>query len=221
MDLPPEIEEQYLMDLDVDDVLSYCQTNTRAQEICNSLSFWDQKSIRDLGFPISLLCQQSYYWQYKLIEQMLGSSALFGMLVRAGKFELARKYLDENDFDDIIEEAILADDVASLRFMESYIREEAEKDEYFTKNHFFIWLRLAFLSGSARAVQYLVSLDPGIMIDNIILENLFLNIGTSRPHKGLRLLEPYVRQYLLKYPEILNDPNVGGTFRNYLLSLLQ
>lgn len=47
--LPQEITEQILLPLSVDDILSYCQANPKANEMCKSRSFWLSKLNHDFG----------------------------------------------------------------------------------------------------------------------------------------------------------------------------
>ena len=218
MDLPLELQEEYLLKLHPDDILAYCQTSRRAQQICNSSSFWDQKSLREFGFPLSLICAQSYYWQYKLLEEIYGTGALLGSLVRAGRFDLAENYIEENDANDAIESAIRADDIVTLRFLEPYVREQWNPEEYYAGSRFFLWLRLAFMHGSVRAVNYLTSIDPDYLSDWIILEDIWRATNLWQTERGMKLLRPYIERHYREFPGVLGDPEVPEDFRDYILA---
>lgn len=50
--LPFEIQYEYLLRESLDDILNYCQTSRRAQQICDDPFFWNQKALLDYGIPL-------------------------------------------------------------------------------------------------------------------------------------------------------------------------
>lgn len=85
--LPYELQFDYLLKLPYRDVLSYCQSNRAAHEICLTEQFWNRKSLQDFKIPINLIPGENPVQRYVQIEELSTEPRdLIMLLARKGYF---------------------------------------------------------------------------------------------------------------------------------------
>ena len=53
--LPSEMQMKVMLRLPFQDVVSMCNTNTEFKGLCDNMSFWNKKALRDYGIPLTIL----------------------------------------------------------------------------------------------------------------------------------------------------------------------
>lgn len=95
---PYEIQIRYLLGLSYSDILSYCQVNQRARQICEDPWFWRQKAEHDFGFSYQIE-ETNPAANYARLEKMYTQSPqdLLPLLVYYHRNQLFKKLLSRAD----------------------------------------------------------------------------------------------------------------------------
>ena len=196
--LPSELQFEYLLGLDAQDVLSYCKTSTSAQQICRDPYFWDQKALRDFDLPYSSICNLEPYWRYQLMGSLQGYPSMIGPLLRTGHREQAKRIVKSSEIKDTIFDAISMNDPLVLDFIKPYIQKRLN----WIKDRIPEWIVDALSMNSILWLKYLTSLNPDFLQSPNVLNSLlddFTDLGSER---AIRLLGPYIEALKRQIPDI-------------------
>jgi hypothetical protein len=211
MNLPLEIQMETLLKLSPRDILSYCQTHTDAQRIWQDPYFWTRKAEHDFGMSSEVICQMSPYWQYRFMQSVANDIVMVGPLVRAGKLDTAQELAELDPFQ-AARVAILNEDLVTLQFLAPYLKMWSETGGYYKL------LTFAFIVGFKPIVDYILSFEPAIVVDAIILEDLLIELREHDSNEGIALLHPYIIESFQEFPEgITEDLTV---LREYIEDIL-
>lgn len=219
--LPLETQVDFLLDLDPADILNYCQTNSSANEICQSSWFWDQKGLRQFGIPPSILCQMSPYWRYRFVHNINEHELFLGPLVRGGLLDRAAEHLQSIDQYAALNIAIGDDDIETLRFLEPFLQTLQPSDKRYDPTSLFATrLDFAFYEGSPQAIAYLDSLDPRYLKDPIVLDRILGVLVVSGLNREIALLRPYIERMVENTPDLSEILASRPYLRDYYLKNL-
>lgn len=159
MDLPYELQFNYLLQLSQKEIMRYCQVNANAAQICRSREFWEQKARQDLGIS-GQITEEEPALEYAHLEEAYRQypEVLLPQLVRAG---------DVQNFARLLSRATL------VRVQEENGEASASMDPSFN-----LLIRALCETGNRKAFELLLNRFDAMdeILRDIAMENTYLDI---------------------------------------------